>query len=80
VVTGIPSETKGEEIVAGVVLEKSGSVNEAELLEFLGRYLSPFKIPQQILFLTETPTGKTGKKSRGALKEIVLERKKSQTS
>jgi acyl-CoA synthetase (AMP-forming)/AMP-acid ligase II len=80
VVTGIPSETKGEDIVAGVVLEKSGSVNEAELLEFLGRYLSPFKIPQQILFLTETPTGKTGKKSRGALKEIVLERKKSQTS
>jgi acyl-coenzyme A synthetase/AMP-(fatty) acid ligase len=73
VVTGVPHETKGEDIVAGVVLHTADAVTPQDLLDFVARNLSAYKVPQQIVILHETPTGATGKKNRNALKAIVAQ-------
>jgi long-chain acyl-CoA synthetase len=69
-VTGVPNPTKGQDIIAGIVLQEGRAINVEEIYIFLGENLSAFKIPQKILLLKETPTGKTGKKDRNALKGL----------
>ena len=60
----IPHDKLGEEVGAAVVLVEGQVVSEAELREFLRAQLAPFKVPKQIVLVTEIPKGATGKIQR----------------
>ena len=60
----IPHDKLGEEVGAAVVLIEGQVVSEAELREFLRAQLAPFKVPKQIVLVTEIPKGATGKIQR----------------
>jgi acyl-coenzyme A synthetase/AMP-(fatty) acid ligase len=71
IVTGVPNATKGEDVVAGIVLHEGQRATAEELLAFVRSSLAEYKVPQHIVFLSETPTGTTGKKDRNALKKLL---------
>lgn len=61
---GVPDPAYGQEIEAGVVLRPGATVSEAELIDFCRGALGAFKAPRAIRFLTELPTGPSGKVQR----------------
>jgi acyl-CoA synthetase (AMP-forming)/AMP-acid ligase II len=65
----LPHDKLGEEVAAAVVLREGLSATEAELREFVGVKLAPFKVPKKLVFLTEIPKGATGKLQRIGLAE-----------
>ena len=60
----IPHDKLGEEVGAAVVLVEGHVATEAELRDYLGGQLAPFKVPKQIVLVAEIPKGATGKIQR----------------
>ncbi|MFQ5651703.1 MAG: long-chain fatty acid--CoA ligase [bacterium] len=58
---GVPHEKWGEVGKAFVVLEKSQSLTEAGLLDFLGSRLAKYKIPKSVVFIDALPKTAVGK-------------------
>jgi acyl-CoA synthetase (AMP-forming)/AMP-acid ligase II len=65
----IPHDKLGEEVGAAVVLVDGGEATEQDLRTYLRGQLAPFKVPKQIVFVTEIPKGATGKLQRIGLAE-----------
>jgi acyl-CoA synthetase (AMP-forming)/AMP-acid ligase II len=65
----IPHDKLGEEVGAAVVLVSNESVTEGELKQHVRSHLAAFKVPKQIVFVTEVPKGATGKLQRIGLAE-----------
>jgi acyl-CoA synthetase (AMP-forming)/AMP-acid ligase II len=65
----IPHDKLGEEVGAAVVLVDGEQATEQELRTYLRDQLAPFKVPKQIVFVTEIPKGATGKLQRIGLAE-----------
>ncbi len=68
---GIPHRTLGEDIAAAVVLAQGAAVTPAALRVFTAERVSAFKVPRQIVLVSEIPRGLTGKPDRAALARIV---------
>lgn len=68
-VIGAPDEIWGEVILAAVVLKPGAEADKQELIEFCKTQLASFKVPQQIIFLTELPKTGSGKIYKKALRE-----------
>jgi len=66
-VIGRPSAEWGEEVVAVVVLDGSGSFDEAALRQALANELSSYKVPRRIEVTTELPRNSLGKLQRHLL-------------
>ncbi|MDA8197121.1 MAG: AMP-binding protein [Actinomycetota bacterium] len=66
-VVGRPSQLWGEEVVAFVECE--GTVNTAEVLDFLRKQLSAYKVPKQIFIVDELPRNNMGKVVYAMLRE-----------
>jgi acyl carrier protein len=64
---GVPNELLGEEVAAAVVLHPQCTATEKEIRQFVGKRLADFKVPRQILILTEIPKGSFGKVQRNGL-------------
>jgi acyl-CoA synthetase (AMP-forming)/AMP-acid ligase II/acyl carrier protein len=64
---GVPNELLGEEVAAAVVLHPQCTATEKEIRQFVGKRLADFKVPRQILMLTEIPKGSFGKIQRNGL-------------
>jgi acyl-CoA synthetase (AMP-forming)/AMP-acid ligase II len=60
----MPSRMFGEEVAAAVVLREGAEADSETLRDFVAARLAPFKVPRQIVFLTEIPKGSTGKLQR----------------
>lgn len=60
----IPHPMLGEQIGAAIVLAEGGELDEAGVKAFAGEHLARFKVPEQIVFVTEIPKGATGKLQR----------------
>jgi oxalate---CoA ligase len=65
----IPHDKLGEEVGAAVVLVDGEQATEQELRTYLRGQLAAFKVPKQIVFVTEIPKGATGKLQRIGLAE-----------
>ena len=65
----VGNDALGEEVAAAVVLRPQHTATEPELREFVTRRLADFKVPRQILILTEIPKGSFGKIERHRLAE-----------
>lgn len=60
-----------EKIIAFVALRPEIHINKEELFIHLTKYLSPEKIPDDIIFLPQIPKGITGKIDRRLLKSLI---------
>ena len=65
----VPHDRLGEEVAAAVVLNEGASADEKELKEFASKSLADFKMPKNIVILTDIPKGATGKIQRIGLAE-----------
>lgn len=71
----VPDSRLGEVVGAAVHLQPGVMLNEAQLSEFLTKYIARFKIPDQIWFWSEPlPRGSTDKINRRVLREECLTR------
>ena len=65
----VPHPTLGEDIAAAVVLKDGAAVSEAALRELALEKLPAFKVPSRLVFVTDIPTGPTGKIQRLGMAE-----------
>lgn len=65
----VPHNRLGEDVAAAVVLRDGGRATEQEIREFAMTRLAHFKVPSQVIFVTEIPKGPTGKLQRIGLHE-----------
>jgi oxalate---CoA ligase len=63
----VPDAAMGEDVAAAVVLRKGSALTTQDLRLFTARRLSDYKIPRQILVVSELPKGPTGKINRREL-------------
>jgi long-chain acyl-CoA synthetase len=62
----VPDRIWGETVGLAVVARTP--VTEGELVEFCKAHLSPFKVPQRVIFVDELPRNAVGKVTRNALR------------
>lgn len=74
VVLGVPDERQGEQLVGCVVMDSGNPFDRAALEVTCRARLSPYKVPAELIELTAFPTTHTGKRSRAALRDLVLRR------
>ena len=65
----VGNEVLGEEVAAAIILRPQHTATEREIREFVTKRLADFKVPRQILILTEIPKGSFGKIERHRLAE-----------
>jgi acyl carrier protein len=75
----VKNELLGEEVAAAVVLNRA-AVGETELREFVASRLAAFKVPRQILIVSEIPKGSFGKLQRSRLAELLHVQARDQES
>jgi len=63
---GVPDRIWGETV--GLAVVARSPVGEQELVEFCRAHLSPFKVPQRVVFVDELPRNAVGKVTRNALR------------
>jgi long-chain acyl-CoA synthetase len=68
-VVGVADSTKGEAVVAWVVLRSGQTATEQELRAFCRQSLAPYKVPSRVEFRTELPKTMVGKVLRRALRD-----------
>lgn len=67
----VPHITLGEDVAAAVVLRSGASVAEDDIRAFVAARLTPFKVPRQVIFVTQLPKNATGKIRRRELREML---------
>lgn len=75
----VRNESLGEEVAAAVVL-RGGDVSETELREFVFSRLAAFKVPRQILIVSEIPKASFGKLQRSRLADLLNVQSRDQDS
>jgi acyl-CoA synthetase (AMP-forming)/AMP-acid ligase II/acyl carrier protein len=65
----VPHVSLGEDIVAAVTLRRASLREKPDLRHFLADRLADFKVPRQIVVLSEIPKGPSGKVQRSGLAE-----------
>lgn len=71
-VLAMPHPTLGQEVAAGVVLQKRAEASPDSLIDFTREFLPPAAYPKRILILDSMPLGPTGKPDRAALSEMLV--------
>ena len=69
-IVGVENEKWGETGVAFVVLENQ-KLQEEDISSYLRNYLASYKIPQEIIFMTELPKSELGKINKKQLKTVL---------
>jgi len=64
---GVPDERTGEAVKVFVV-RRNGDLSEASVVEHCRRFLTPYKVPRQVEFLTQLPKSPVGKILRRELR------------
>ena len=68
-VIGVPDETRGEEILAIVVLAEGVSIEPSRLFSYCAESLARFKIPRFLRIESSLPKTPSGKTAKGELRE-----------
>jgi acyl-CoA synthetase (AMP-forming)/AMP-acid ligase II len=68
-VIGVPDRVLGEEVKAVVVLHPGAALSLAEMREWVGSELAPFKVPSLLEVIAELPHNATGKVMKHLLKD-----------
>ncbi|KRC59395.1 long-chain fatty acid--CoA ligase [Agromyces sp. Root81] len=73
-VVGLPRESGGEAVAAGVELREGAVFDEAGLRDFCRTSLTPYKVPRSIELFDELPRSLIGKVLRRQVRDEMLER------
>jgi len=76
-VIGVPDEIRGQIAKAFVVLKPGASVTPQELLEFCKGKIATYKLPREIVIVSELPRTPTGKLLRRVLRQREVEQAKA---
>jgi hypothetical protein len=60
----VPHPTLGEEVATAIVLRPGAAITPKDIRQFAMGRMAAFKVPRQVLFVTEIPKGPTGKVQR----------------
>ena len=66
-VAGVPSERRGEDVKAFVVLKEGASLTPEEVLDHCRAHLASYKVPRQVEIVADLPKSPTGKTLKRAL-------------
>ncbi len=72
-VVGVPDSEWGERVCAAVVLRPPGEVSGDELRIWAKGRLAPYKVPKQILLVTDLPRNPMGKVTKPLVRELFEE-------
>lgn len=67
-VIGVPSERRGEDVKAYVVLKEGQSLTEDDVIAHCGEHLGSYKVPRTVEFAEDLPRSGTGKILKRALR------------
>jgi acyl-CoA synthetase (AMP-forming)/AMP-acid ligase II len=70
-VIGLPSQLRGEDVVAVLALKPDAELTETEVIDACAARLGAFKVPRRVVFLPELPVSPTGKILKRELRDIV---------
>jgi acyl-CoA synthetase (AMP-forming)/AMP-acid ligase II len=73
-VVGLPDARLGERVCACIVPKEGETIAFDEMTEFLRRRVATYKLPEQLVILTELPRTPTGKVQKTPLRQIALEK------
>jgi acyl-CoA synthetase (AMP-forming)/AMP-acid ligase II len=73
-IVGLPDERLGERVCACIVPKDGETMTFDEMIEFLRRRVATYKLPEQLVILTELPRTPTGKVQKTPLRQIALEK------
>jgi acyl-CoA synthetase (AMP-forming)/AMP-acid ligase II len=73
-VVGLPDARLGERVCACIVPKDGETMAFDEMIEFLKRRVATYKLPEQLVILTELPRTPTGKVQKTPLRRIALEK------
>ena len=71
-VVGIPHEVLGEDVAAYVVLRPASGTTTEELTDFAGQRLADYKVPRQVVVVTELPRNAGGKVVKARLASAAV--------
>jgi long-chain acyl-CoA synthetase len=75
---GIPHDYRGETVKAFIVVKEGQELTEDEVVTYCKKNLAAYKVPKVIEFIDELPKSAVGKILRRKLKEMEMEKTKSQ--
>jgi acyl-CoA synthetase (AMP-forming)/AMP-acid ligase II len=73
-IVGLPDPRLGERVCACIVPKDGETIAFDEVVEFLRRRVATYKLPEQLVILTELPRTPTGKVQKTPLRKIALEK------
>jgi fatty-acyl-CoA synthase len=71
-VVGAPSALSGEEAWAFIILKPGAKMNAQQVLDYCRTELEPYKIPNQVRFVTDFPRTETGKPQKYRIQADIL--------
>ncbi|WOO42689.1 class I adenylate-forming enzyme family protein [Rubellicoccus peritrichatus] len=72
-VVGVPDSAYGQRVRAYVVIKSESKIKAKALRDFARDYLAEYKLPEEIIFLTNLPKGASGKVDRKALESMNIQ-------
>jgi malonyl-CoA/methylmalonyl-CoA synthetase len=72
-VVGVADPEWGERVCAAVVRRENADISEAELRSYAKGVLAPYKVPKQILLVTELPRNAMGKVTKTSVRALFAE-------
>ncbi len=72
-VVGLPGGTRGEDVVAALVLESGASLTLADVREWAEKSLAHYALPRQIVVMQELPKSQIGKVMRKRVREQLAD-------
>jgi len=73
-VVGMPDEHWGEIGVACIIKKPEAEVDKAEIIDFLKQRLATYKVPKNVILLSDLPISGAGKVLKRELKEIITKK------
>jgi long-chain acyl-CoA synthetase len=70
-VVGIPSPNGGESVIAAVIMRPGAELDEVAMRAWCKERLAAYKVPRQIIAMTELPRSILGKVIRKQVREVV---------
>ena len=68
-VIGVKDPDWGEKIVAYLVLKQGASLNEEDIINYVGEKLASYKKPREVIFVDEIPYSPSGKQLKRVLRD-----------
>ncbi len=69
-VVGVPCSELGQRVRAYVALKPGARATDKELIDWAGKSIAAYKVPESVAFLAALPKGVTGKVLRKALRDL----------